>query len=467
MMTRRSFVAAGAGAAFWRTAAAQNFQAQYEAKTLVKRGMIPRAARPEDLEMPVSGLADYITPAEHLFVRTHVYVPDVKLTDWKLRVEGEVSSALSLTMSDLRTLPAVEVVSVLECAGNGRSYYDPPVAGIQWTSGAVGNGRWRGVRLADVLKRAGVKAAASHILFDGADVPLGTMADFQRTIPVKKALDPNTLLAYELNGETLPVQHGFPLRAVVPGWAGDSWMKWVAAILVLDKESDGWWMKNAYRHPGKPVVPGLVLPQDAMRPLESLRVKSVIATPEDHSQIEVGKTTTIRGVAWSGESGPITNVDVSVDAGRSWRSAKLTSPATRYGWRQWELAWTPPGEGYYILMARARDMGGDSQPLTQEWNPSGYLWNVAPRAGVEVVKQLQSAAQTAESAPPSAPPLLKSACTVCHEEDVIRQQRLTRAQWDRELNKMAGWTPAGRQLNAGDRATILDYLAATFGPRRP
>jgi DMSO/TMAO reductase YedYZ molybdopterin-dependent catalytic subunit len=192
MTTRRSFVAAAAaGATFWRPGLGQD-----EPKSLVKRGMIVRSSRPEDLEMAASGFADYITPAERFFVRTHVYVPAVKLNDWRLRVEGEVSSRLSLEMNDLRAFPTVEVVSVLECAGNGRSFYDPPVAGVQWTNGACGNGRWRGVRLADVLKRAGMKSTAAQILFDGADLPIGTMVDFQRTIPVRKALDPIQTLCW-------------------------------------------------------------------------------------------------------------------------------------------------------------------------------------------------------------------------------------------------------------------------------
>src|SRR5215471_671216 len=192
MTTRRSFFATAVGSAFWLRARGQDGP-----PSAAKRDLIVRSVRPQDLEMPISGFSDYITPAEHLFVRTHVYVPAVRLTEWRLRVDGEVASPLTLTMDDLRALPAVEVVSVLECAGNGRSFYDPPVAGVQWTNGACGNGRWRGVRLADVLKRAGMKSTAVQILFDGTDLPIGAMADFQRTIPVRKALDPNTLLAYE------------------------------------------------------------------------------------------------------------------------------------------------------------------------------------------------------------------------------------------------------------------------------
>ena len=426
--------------------------------------MIVRAKRPEDLEMPSSGFTDFVTPADRFFVRTHVEVPNVDLATWRLKIDGNVSAPLNLSMDELSRMPSFELPAVLECAGNGRSFYEPAVAGVQWANGAVGNGTWKGVRLRDLLDRAQIKPGTVEILFDGADVPIGAMADFQRTIPIKKALDPNTLLAYELNGQPLPVQHGFPLRAVVPGWAGDNWMKWMVGVRVLDKESDVWWMKNAYRHPGKPVAPGSAIPQDVMRPLESLRVKSVIASPSDGSQVEAGKPAMIRGVAWSGEGGPVVSVDVSVDAGRSWRAARLISPATRYGWRQWELAWTPPAEGYYTLLARAKDMSGDSQPLAQEWNPSGYLWNVAARASVEAVKEVRSPQPLPAAAAP-APEQLKAGCQACHEDDVIRQQRLTRAQWDRELNKMSGWTPANEQMSPADRQTILDYLSANFGPR--
>ncbi|MEP6963051.1 MAG: molybdopterin-dependent oxidoreductase, partial [Acidobacteriota bacterium] len=201
-----------------------------------KLDMLVRSARPEDLEMPLSGFSDYITPIQHFFVRTHVYAPTVNLNTWRLRVEGEVATPLTLTMDDLKKLPSVELVSVVECAGNGRAFYDPPVPGLQWGSGAVGNARWKGVRLSDVLKRAGIKPSSVEVLFEGADVPLGAMPDFQRSIPVKKALDVNTILAYEMNGETLPVKHGFPLRVVTAGWASDSWIKWLTSIRVLDKE---------------------------------------------------------------------------------------------------------------------------------------------------------------------------------------------------------------------------------------
>jgi len=247
--------------------------------------MLVRSTRPEDLEMPIEGFADFITPIENFFVRSHTLVPKVDLAQWKLKVDGHVSTPLSLTMEDLKAMPSAEVVGVLECAGNGRAFYQPPVAGIQWANGAVGNGRWRGVRLVDVLKRAGLKPGTVDVLFDGADVPLGSMEDFQRSIPLLKATLPETILAFEMNGETLPVKHGFPLRAVVPGWAGDSWTKWMTGIRVLNEPAGGFWMKNAYLHPGKPVAPGTVVPANMMQPVTSLRVKSVIAAPLSESNI--------------------------------------------------------------------------------------------------------------------------------------------------------------------------------------
>ena len=410
--------------------------------------MTVRSVRPEDLEMPPSGFADFITPVELFFVRTHVAVPRVEIADWRLKVEGHVSTPLTLSMDDLQKMPPAELVGVLECSGNGRSFYEPPVAGLQWTNGAVGNGRWRGVRLADVLQRAGVKAGAMEVLFDGADVPLGTMADFQRSIPMRKALHRDTLLAYSMNGESLPVKHGFPLRAVVPGWAGSSWVKWVTSVRVLNEPFGGFWMKNAYLHPGKPVAPGTVVPPEAMTPVTSLRVKSVIAGVET-----AGTRRVVRGAAWSGDGGPVAGVDVSVDQGRSWKPARLGGEATRYGWRLWEFSWMPSDERHTTVLARARDAGGDVQPLAQEWNPSGYLWNavLAPPAAPDASEVVLS--------PPAG---FRETCVTCHQDDVIRQQRLTRAQWDRELNKMAGW---GARVRQEDRETFLDYLVRLAGPR--
>jgi DMSO/TMAO reductase YedYZ molybdopterin-dependent catalytic subunit len=413
--------------------------------------MIVRASRPEDLEMPAAGFLEYITPVDQFFVRSHVVVPKVEIAAWRLHIDGQVSNPLTLTMEDLRRMPSFEVISVLECAGNGRAFYDPPVAGIQWANGAVGNGRWRGVRLADLLRRAGARADAVEVLFDGEDVPIGSMPDFQRSIPFKKALHPDTLLAYSMNGETLPVKHGFPLRAVVPGWAGDSWAKWIKSVRVLNEESKGFWMANAYRHPGKAVEPGSAVAPEAMQPVTSLRIKSVIATPSTGDRLEAGKRVVVRGAVWSGDQSPVAGVDVSVDGGQSWRPAQLAGRETPFGWRLWQFTWTPASNDHYVVMSRARDRSGNMQPMSQEWNPSGYLWNAVTRVEVNMAPPLQRAAVSMEDAPAS----LRAACLTCHGEDMVVQQRLTRAQWDRELSKMIGW---GARVSPADRESFLDYL---------
>jgi DMSO/TMAO reductase YedYZ molybdopterin-dependent catalytic subunit len=431
-----------------------------------KRDMLVRSSRPEDLEMPLSGFSDFITPIDRFFVRSHVYTPRIDAAQWRLRVEGGVTSPLTLTIDDLRRLPSVEVVSVLECAGNGRGFYEPSVPGLQWGHGAVGNARWRGVRLADVLKRAGLKASTKHVLFNGADAPIGSMPDFERSIPLAKALHPATLLAYEMNGQALPIDHGFPLRVVTPGWAGDCWIKWLTSISLLDQDHGGFWMARAYRHPGKPVPPGTAVAPEQMQPVTSLRVKSVIAGPLDGSQVVAGTRVTIHGAAWSGDTGRVTAVDVSVDGGRRWNPASMRGDQrTEFGWRLWEYQWTPSRPAYYTILARARDAAGNTQPLDQEWNPSGYGWNVVPRVAVNVVTTVSSETPRAAPAVPAIEPpsAFKNSCLACHGDDVIRQQRLTRAQWDAEINKMTGW---GAKVAAQDRSALLEFLAGRFGPRQ-
>ena len=430
-----------------------------------KRGMIVRSIRPEDLEMPVSGFSDNITPIEHFFVRTHVNVPTVDAATFRLKVEGEVATPLELSLADLKQMPATEIIAVTECAGNGRVFYEPYIPGAQWQFGAVGNARWKGVRLAEVLKRAGIKTSAVEVVFDGADMPLGTMPDFQRSIPAKKALDPNTLLAYEMNGQTLPVKHGFPLRVIAAGWASDCWTKWVTSIRVVDKPFDGFWMTGAYRKPANPVVPGAAIAMEQMEPVTSLKVKSIISSPVDGAQVESGKPTVVRGVAWTGDTGGgVTTVEVSVDGGRTWRQARLEGPPTLFGFRSWSIAWTPARESYFNLMARASDKSGAAQPFAQEWNPSGYGWNVVHRVGVSAVKTVSTAvpAVAAAGPNPASSAQFKSTCGACHEDDLIRQQRLTRGQWGREIDKMVRW---GAQVKPDERETFLDYLTNNFGPR--
>lgn len=445
MRTRRAFLSGLAATAF--------------AADPLKRNMIVRSARPEDFEMPLDGFGSWITPTDRFFVRTHLYTPKVDAGTWSLKVGGAVSKPVTLTLADIKKLPKVELVSVLECAGNGRSFYKPGIIGMQWEHGGVGNGRWAGARLGDVLRLAGLKPSAKEILLNGADVPLGTMPDFQRTVPVRKAVAPETLLAYEMNGEPLPVLHGFPLRAVVPGWAGDSWTKWVTEVTALEGEFDGFFMKTAYRYPVRPVAPGAAVDPKDMAPVESLRVKSVIASPLDGTRIESGAVK-VAGVAWSGDA-PIARVDVSADGGRTWKQAALGRDQSRWGWRMFEYSWTPAGPGSYAVLARAMDTAGNVQPIAADWNPSGYLWNVVQQARVEVGPGPQAVA-AAKPVIPEFPRKVKQACIGCHESDIVAGQKLTRAQWDREITKMTNW---GAKVPAGDREEILEWLAKTFPAR--
>ncbi|MSV27454.1 MAG: hypothetical protein EXQ52_01730 [Bryobacterales bacterium] len=455
--SRRQFFKALSAAGFWSGA-----KFPLDAADRPKKDMIVRSARPLDLEMPLDGFSTWITPVERFFVRSHMYIPKVDAATWRLKIEGEVETPLSLSLDDLKKLPRTELVSVLECAGNGRSFYEPGLIGMQWTHGAVGNGRWAGVRLADLLTKAGMKASAREILFNGADVPIGTMPDFVRTVPVGKSLDPNTLLAYEMNGEPLSEAHGFPLRAVVPGWAGDSWVKWLTNIEVRDKEFDGFFMKTAYRYPVRPVAPGAVVDPADLAPLEAIRPKSVIASPLAGARVGQGVPVTIRGAAWAGAA-PVARVEVSTDSGRTWQNARLGSERARYGWRLFEHNWTPPGPGSYVLMSRTTDGSGATQPFAQDWNPSGYQWNVVHQVRVEVGSATAAPPPAPGTAKPEYPEKVKAACIGCHEADIIEGQRLTRAQWDREVTKMTGW---GAKVAPADRDELLEFLARQFSTRR-
>jgi sulfite oxidase len=425
------------------------------------QGLLVRSANPEDFEMPLSGFDTWLTPAENFYVRTHIYKPAVELADWRLRVDGLVERELTLDMAQIEKFPRVEQVTVLECAGNGRSFFEPGVTGMQWKNGAVGNARWTGVRLADVLRHAGVKPAATQVLFNGADVPMGKVPDFIRTVPLEKAMHPDTLLAFNMNGAPLPASHGFPLRLVPAGWAGDSWVKWVTNISLLDKEYDGFFMKTAYRRPVHTVSPGTAVDPSAMVPVTAIKPKSVIASPLAGERLAAGPVT-IRGAAWAGES-PVARVDVSTDSGRTWRPAKLGADRAPYAWRLWETTWTPPGEGAYVLMAKTTDEKGGTQPFIADWNPSGYLWNVVPAVRVEVgggPPALPSEPPAAEI--PALPGTVKQTCVACHGQDMIAGQHLTRPQWEREIDKMTRW---GAAVTPGNHSEIVDFLFRTFGPR--
>jgi sulfite oxidase len=348
-----------------------------------KEKLLVRSLRPPDYETPVALLDSWITPVEHFYVRSHLPVPPtLDAAAWTLQIEGEVQTPVTLSMEDIRRMPSASLTSTLECAGNGRAFYEPPVAGVQWTKGAVGTARWTGVRMADVLKRAGVRSTGQFVVMNGADRALGTMPDFVRQVPLDKAMHADTLIAYEMNGAPLPPVHGFPLRVIVPGWEGAYAIKWLASLRVVDREFDGFWVASGYRYPTKRVAPGAAVDPKDMAPLTGLVVKSLITRPLEGAMVAPGKID-VAGFAWAGETG-IARVDVSVDYGASWQPAKLTGENARFTWRRFEAQVDATKPESFLIMSRATDANGLTQPMTPPWNPSGYLWNAPDAVRIEV-----------------------------------------------------------------------------------
>jgi len=343
---------------------------------------IIRSMRPQDWETPVGLLDSWITPNDLFYVRCHFYTPTVDQATWTLAIDGEVGRPLTLGMADIRQMPRVTLPVTLECAGNGRAFFDPPVAGTQWQRGAIGNARWTGVRLSDVLKRAGLKASGRYLWLDGADRPLGTAPDFNRQLPIAKALDQDTLLAYEMNGQPLPVANGFPLRIIVPGWEGAYSVKWLTHIQVSDRENDSFWVQTAYRYPKMNVAPGAVVDPKDMGPLTGLAVKSIITAPAT-GRAALGQPIAVTGFAWAGEAN-VVKVDVSTDNGSTWMPATLGKEKAPYAWRQFQHSWKPVERGSFVVLSRATDDKGRVQPSVERWNPSGYLWNVIDQVRVDV-----------------------------------------------------------------------------------
>ncbi|MBV8051295.1 MAG: sulfite oxidase [Acidobacteriaceae bacterium] len=345
--------------------------------------MIVRSARFLDLEMPPEFFDSWITPVPHFFVRNHMHEPAaIDLKHWRMTISGEVENPLTLSWKDLERMPAQTVTNTLECAGNGRAFHQPHVPGVQWQKGAVGNAQFAGPRLRDVLQRAGVKPTGKHVMFHGLDEVPGKVPPFIRSIPIEKALDGNTLVATKMNGRALSKHHGFPARAMVPGWIGAASCKWLGEIKVLDKEFDGNFMKPGYRIPNHPLKPGEPLNIDDSHVLTSLNVKSVISSPADQTTIKF-KAQQVRGAAWAGEA-EIVRVEVSTDGGTSWEDAQLGREQAKYAWRLWSYLWNVPKSGEYTIMSRATDSQGRVQPASVDWNPSGYFYNAIDQVKVNV-----------------------------------------------------------------------------------
>jgi DMSO/TMAO reductase YedYZ molybdopterin-dependent catalytic subunit len=343
-------------------------------------------SRPFDAETPVHEFTSFLTPNHRFFVRSHFGPPAPELVSeevWKLRVDGLVERPREFALKELRQMEAVTVTAVVQCSGNGRAFHRPKVPGVQWERGAVGNARWTGVRLRDVLLQAEVKQTARHVQLQGADRPVvASVPLFVRSIPLEKALHPDTILAYEMNGRPLPLLHGAPLRVITPGWMADSCIKWLTEITLQAEEAQGYYMQTAYRVPVTPVTPGASTSGQAMTPVEAMVAKSLIAVPQEGATVGAGSVT-IQGVAWGGEV-KVVNVEVSVDDGKSWEPARLVGEDQPYAWRQWQYIWKAKTAGMYTILCRATDERGNVQPAASPWNPSGFLWNGWDRVTITV-----------------------------------------------------------------------------------
>ncbi|WP_428410200.1 sulfite oxidase [Hyphococcus sp.] len=355
-----------------------------------KEGLTVLSDRPLNAETPVHLLDENVTSAAHMFVRNNGLTPVVTAEDvasWTLTVDGEVETPLTLSIDDLKNnFEQVTLQLQIECGGNGRKFMTPAARGNQWTFGAVSCADWTGVRLRDVLARAGVKQSAVYTGHYGADLHLSgdpEKSPISRGVPLSKALEPHTLIAYAMNGADIPLLNGHPLRLIAPGWPGSCSQKWLTRISLRDREHDGEKMTGqSYRVPKYPVAPGTEVPDGDMKVIESMPVKSIVTAPQTGARVNTGEAFEVRGHAWAGDN-EVAAMDVSVDFGATWARADLARPANRYAWQHWRAGVMLPEHGYYEIWARATDDEGRMQPATQPgWNPRGYLNNLMHRIAV-------------------------------------------------------------------------------------
>jgi hypothetical protein len=294
---------------------------------------------------------------------------------------------LQIGLDDLKRLPAFEVVAVCQCSGNRRGLVQPHVAGVQWGRGAMGCARWKGARLKDVLNLVGLNKEAVEVVFDGADGPvLDKTPDFVKSLPVWKAIEETTLVAYEMNGEPLPHWNGFPARIVAPGWTATYWMKHITSITAVTRPFDGYWMKTAYRIPVRafPLVARFISQETAVTtPITEIVVNSLIISPADGARIKAGRKTAISGIAWDGGYG-ISTVEVSDSGGKSWTQAVLGADPGKFAFRTWRYEFTPRRRGKLSLAARATNLTGQTQTRELIQNPAGYCNNVAQTVTIDV-----------------------------------------------------------------------------------
>jgi DMSO/TMAO reductase YedYZ molybdopterin-dependent catalytic subunit len=443
--------------------------------------LIKRSYRPPNYESLIEYFNEPFTPNDRFFVRSHLAnIPDVDPSKWKLEISGEsVEHPLSLTLDELKALPQTELAAVALCAGNRRGFFEPHVPGVQWGPGAMGNARWKGVRLKDLLSRAGLKPGALEVVLDGADGPvMEKTPDFVKSLPLAKALDPETLIAWQMNGSDLPKLQGFPARVVVPGWAATYWVKQLTSIRVISKPFDGYWMKSAYRIP-KGKFPGLegafpTQAQETTVPITEIALASMITNVRHKQNFRPGEAAKLQGLAWDGGH-TIRKVEVSTDGGKSWRKASLGKDYGRYSWRQFFFPFKPEGPREYTLKVRATNGLGQTQGSSLVPNPAGYHYNVIQEIQVtsgmssHLYAHVLKSGTEAQIQLPDGPgkDRMVGNCITCHSLDYIQMNSpfLDRNGWKAEIEKMR--VKMGAPISDGDAPIILEYLVTHFGAPHP
>ena len=338
-------------------------------------GKIVRGENPLNLEMPFETLEGFLTPTESFYVRTHFPIPSINRDAWWLRIEGEVENSFAINYEELLELESVTIPATLECAGNNRSFLEPKVKGVQWGLGAVGTAEWTGVPLSILLDRAHAKTNGRQVVLEGADggmledpkSPPGELK-FARSIPVEKARA-DVLLAYKMNGRELPPQHGFPVRAIVPGWYAMASVKWLQRIIVTEQPFTGYYqtIDYAYWERQKAIA--------ELTPLTEMQVKAQIAKPAEGDVVPANSRVRVHGAAWTCDA-EITKVELSTDGGATWTEANLLGESKPNAWRLWEFNWqTPTAPGRQTLIARATDSLGRTQPVQRDRDRGTYMIN--------------------------------------------------------------------------------------------
>ena len=355
----------------------------------VAADLVLRSADPLNCETRISALmGGTVMPTHHFYVRNHFPIPSLDGARWRLEVEGLVRRPLRLGLRDLVNFPAIVQTTTLECAGNGRAFLEPPVSGEQWVLGAVSTAEWAGVRLADVLDRAGIKTGAQGVVFRAADRAPDKRsrgaARFERSLTLDEIRQSEALLAYTMNGQPLPAEHGYPLRLIVPGWYGVAAVKWLTEIEVVGHSFSGYFQTEKYVYEWE---------RDGSlerEPVRQMRVRSLITQPGSDGEVEIGPLA-VRGLAWSGVA-PIARVEVSV-SGKAWQPAQLSDQPSTSSWQRWELLTQVSRPGRIALRSRATDRAGRTQPERPEWNRLGYGNNAIQEVSIRVKRPRSPAAR--------------------------------------------------------------------------